>query len=515
MKNRSSLGLGMSLVAIAGCAEVKDPDGDSLARVRVAHVSPDAPAVDFCLAPHGSAEFTGPVLAGAGGPTGVSYGNVTRYLEVAPIQYDVRIVAPGQSSCATGILPDITNLPELAAGSYATLAASGLLDHGDAEPFALRPYFDDATVSADRAKLRFIHASPGTPNVDVGLGGGALFTPVFEDIAFGTTRTHDNGYLETAPFTGAEISARATGTVTDVLAIKPAALPAGTIATAFAIGRIGDAEAPLGVLLCIDNSPAHGLETECSIVGAPPERVQLRVAHLSPDAPPVDVCLAPAGTGAFGAPLLATLGARSGLAYSQVTAYVAVPVATYDVRVILATATTCDTPAVPDTNGVAVSAGLTATVAAIGVVDPSGAAAGDPTFRLAVFADATQVPSNRGKLRLVHASPGTPNVDVGLGSGHGFQKIYADVPFGTKGTNAPLDPLGYLETDPFSSPISARVANTAGDALTVPAPLPAGASATACAMIGNKTGSATNPLRVLLCVDNAKSASLLSTCNVL
>jgi hypothetical protein len=510
MKNRSSLGLGISLVAITGCAEVQSPESGTQARVRVAHVSPDAPAVDFCIAPHGTGEFTGPVLAGAGGPTGLSYGNVTKYVDVAPIQYDVRIVAPGSSSCASGILPDVTNLPELAEGSSATLAATGLLDHGDAQPFELKAYFDDATVAADKAKLRFIHTSPGTPNVDVGLGGGALFTPVFADIAFGTTGAHENGYVETAPFAGAEISARATGTIADVLAIKPAALPAGTIATAFAIGRIGNAETPLGVLLCIDNSPAHGLETECSIVGTTPERAQIRVAHLSPDAPAVDVCLAPSGSGAFGKPVLASLGARSGLSYPQITAYVSVPVAAYDVRVILASDTTCDNAAVPDTNGVAVTSGLTATVAALGLLAPIGS---EPGFRLGVFADETSVPSTMGKLRFVHASPGTPNVDVGLGAGHGFQKLYDNVAFGAKGTNAPLSALGYLETQPFSAAVSARVAGTASDALTIQAALPAGAIATAFAI--GRFGAATNGLRVLLCVDNAQTTSLLSTCSVL
>src|SRR5204863_7730163 len=115
-------------------------------------------------------------------------------------------------------------------------------------------------VGADEAKLRFIHTSPGTPNVDVGLGGGVVFTPVFENIAYGSFRAHDNGYFKTAPFAGAELSARATGTGSDVLAIKPASLPGGAIATAFAIGEIGNAQAPLNVLLCNDNGPAHDLE---------------------------------------------------------------------------------------------------------------------------------------------------------------------------------------------------------------------------------------------------------------
>nr|MBA2542186.1 hypothetical protein [Deltaproteobacteria bacterium] len=43
--------------------------------------------------------------------------------------------------------------------------------------------------------------------------------------------------------------------------------------------------------------------------------------------------------------------------------------------------------------------------------------------------------------------------------------------------------------------------------------LPAGAIATAFA-IGNKTGQAENPLRVLICVDSARTGTLLAACSV-
>ncbi len=78
------------LLSASACNVVMDPDGDpsdeptdpSAARVRVAQLSPDAPPVDFCLAPAGTQEFAGPVLGGAGAPLGISYANVTRYFEV-------------------------------------------------------------------------------------------------------------------------------------------------------------------------------------------------------------------------------------------------------------------------------------------------------------------------------------------------------------------------------------------------------------------------------------------------
>ncbi len=517
MKRALSLGLGMSLVA--GCAATTEPGpADATARIRVAHLSPDAPAVDFCIASAGTGEFAGPVLANAGGIAGLSYSKVTKYLDVAPDQYDVRLVAPGSKDCSSSLggLPDITNLPALTEGASATLAATGLLSHGEVQPFEIKAYIDDADVADGQAKLRFIHASPGTPNVDVGIGGGVAFTPVFENIAYGGFRAHDNGYFQTGPIDGIEISARATGTKADVIAVKPVALPAGAIATAFAIGEIGNPSAPLRVLVCNDNGEPHDLETECAVTGGAPERAKVRIAHLSPDAPAVDVCITTAGGDlAAATPLFASLDARQGLSYPQITTYVELPVASYDVRVIAATESTCANAAVPDTKGIAVTANLFATVAAIGVIDGSGPALADPRFRLSVFVDTNDVASTKGKLRFIHASPGTPNVDVGLGAGASFLRLFGNVEFGNIAVHGGIDSLGYLEADPFSgAAVSARVANTASDALTIHGvALPGGAIATAFA-IGGKTGQAINPLRVLLCVDNQNTGSLLAACSV-
>jgi hypothetical protein len=508
----SSLGLVASILAFGGCDAVEGGAAPT-ARVRVAHLSPGAPAVDFCVAPAGSGEFAGPVLAGAGAATGLPYGSVTKYLDLEAIQYDVRLVAPGSADCSTtlGGLPDFTNLPALPAGASATIAAEGHVN--GTVPFGLTAYIDDSDVTFGKAKLRFIHASPGTPAVDVGLGGGALFTPVFAAVAYGSSGT---GYVETAPIDHGEISARASGTTADVISIKPVAVPAGTIATAFAIGEIGNPHTPLDVLLCIDNAASADLLSACKTVGSAPDRARVRIAHLSPDAPPVDVCIAEAGSANWSEPLLRRLGATTGLAYSQVTTYVELPTRAYDIRVILATSTGCAAGAVPDTLNVTVTPKLTATIAAIGIIDRSGPAANDPAFRLQVLVDELTVGANKTKLRFFHASPGTPAVDVGLGVAHGFVKVFGNVSFGqtapTNGTS--LSNNGFVETTPVTSPVSARLAGALTDALTIPSvTLAPNAVATAIA-IGGKTGTHTNPLRVLLCADTAPANGLLSACSI-
>ena len=510
MKIQTSLGLVVSMIAGTGC--MAEMDGKPTARVRVAHLSPGAPSVDFCLAAAGSGEFAGPVLAGAGAADGLAYGQVTKYLDVDAMKYDVRLVAPNSKDCASSLggLPDFTNLPELPDGASATIAAEGHVV--GTVPFSLAAYIDDSEVAFGKIKLRFIHASPGTPNVDVGLGGGVAFTPVFTNVAYAAS----NPYLETTPIQHGEISARLTGTTTDAISVKPARIEAGTIATAFAIGDAVNPHAPLDVLLCIDNAAPGALLSECKAVGGGPERARVRIAHLSPDAPAVDVCIAEAGSGNYRQPLLRSLGGAEGLAYSQVTTYVDLPAGAYDVRVILATATGCGAGAVPDTLNVTVTAGLTATIVAIGIIDRSGAAANDPAFRLKVLADEPTLTSGRTKLRFFHASPGTPAVDVGLGYAHLFTKVFGNVSFGNTATanSSGMSANGYVETAPVTSAVSARLAGASTDALTIPSVnLATDQIATAIA-IGGKTGAHANPLRVLICLDTAPPKALLSTCIV-
>jgi hypothetical protein len=213
--------------------------------------------------------------------------------------------------------------------------------------------------------------------------------------------------------------------------------------------------------------------------------------------------------------VLAGLGVQDGLTYAAVTSYVDLPVGSYDVRVILANATGCSIPAIPDTTGVSVDDDETVSVVALGDFDTSGAAARDPALHLALFTDATSAPSGMAKLRFIHASPGTPAVDVGLGQGASFEKVFADVSFGDIATNAPVDALGFVATAaPVTSAVAARLAGASSDALVVPSVSLAAQGVFTAFAIGGKTGASDNPLQVLLCDDNAPASGLLATCAV-
>jgi hypothetical protein len=236
--------------------------------VRVAHLSPDAPAVDFCVKGSSAADFLGPVLNKVVNvPAGLAYPQVTAYLPLPEDTYTVRIVAPGSADCKTALggLPDVPGLA-VSADMYYTAAAIGQLDTSKgAKPFALKPYVDDAVPATGMAKLRFVHASPDTPNVDVGIGSGAQFTPVFTNVAFSNVgQVGGKDYAVAPPISKGTISARATGTTADALTLTNVDIPGGAIVTAFAIGNLGGSPKPLKALVCVDSAPAANNLSVCT-----------------------------------------------------------------------------------------------------------------------------------------------------------------------------------------------------------------------------------------------------------
>jgi hypothetical protein len=239
-----------------------------MANVRVVHASPDAPAVDFCIKGASASSFTGPVLNGLLKiPAGLAYPQVTEYLPLPEDTYTVRLVAPGQTSCDTALggLPDVTGLAVSANQSYSVAAIGELQPASGAKAFAVKAFQDDSSVTSGMTKLRFIHASPDTPNVDVGLGSGATFAPVFVDVAFGDAGSvAGKSYLEDPPVSKATISARAHGSTTDALVLNNVDVPAGAIVTAFAVGNLGGTPKPLKVLVCVDNAPAANHLAACT-----------------------------------------------------------------------------------------------------------------------------------------------------------------------------------------------------------------------------------------------------------
>ncbi|MBW2527713.1 MAG: DUF4397 domain-containing protein [Deltaproteobacteria bacterium] len=257
----------------AGAMSSSDEIGDMVAggsqaatgRIRVAHLSPDAPAVDFCVDP--GSGFIGPVLAGLGDTDGLAYTEVTDYLALPAATHTVRLVAPSSSDCDTPLGPPDTTGVVLTEGVDATLAAVGMLTpSGSGQPFELAVYEDEnADPASGKAHLRFIHASPDTPGVDVGIGSeaGSDFAAIWDNVSYPEIgRVSGGDYLETDPLNDMNLSARVDDSANDGLVITGVDLPAGVIATAFVIGNLDAEPEGLMVLLCVDN----GTPASCSVV---------------------------------------------------------------------------------------------------------------------------------------------------------------------------------------------------------------------------------------------------------
>jgi len=159
MRAMHATAIALSLtVALTGTALASD------ASIRAFHASPDAPAVDVLVN-----NALSPIA-------GLSYGNVSSYVDVPGATYNFKIVSAGANA-------PIVFDGDLAADTDYTIAATGLL--GGSPAFAPIVLTDDNTLSATSARLRFVHASANAPAVDIALAGG--------DVLFSNISVRDYG----------------------------------------------------------------------------------------------------------------------------------------------------------------------------------------------------------------------------------------------------------------------------------------------------------------------------------
>jgi hypothetical protein len=179
------------------------------ARVRVVHASPDAPAVDVLV--NGSAAFTNAPFKG-----------ITKYASLDAGSYDVAVVPTGKTE------PKVISatLP-LEAGKDYTVVAVGKL--ANIEPLVLTD--NNALPAAGKAHVRFVHASPDAPAVDIAVKGGPV---IFSNVAF-------KGVGDYTPVDGGtyNLEVRLAGSDTVALDLPNIKLNAGTVYTVYAMGLAG------------------------------------------------------------------------------------------------------------------------------------------------------------------------------------------------------------------------------------------------------------------------------------
>jgi len=152
----------MTLVG-AGTAFAREGDGE--AGLRVAHASPDAPAVDV-------------LVNGSVAVAGLEFGTVTDYLEVPPGEYDIAVNVAGTETTVFSA-EDV----ELAAEDYTAVALGEVGSDDTAFTVSIFEDTNGANIGNDEARVRAVHASPDAPAVDVTVDDGAL--TLFDGFAFG------------------------------------------------------------------------------------------------------------------------------------------------------------------------------------------------------------------------------------------------------------------------------------------------------------------------------------------
>ncbi|MDQ2071935.1 DUF4397 domain-containing protein [Haloarcula sp. NS06] len=348
-------------------AQTEAETDPGMAAVRVAHMSPNAPNVDVYV--EGDAVLED-----------VPFGAVSEYLDVRAGERSVEITAAGDpdTSVFSGSVP-------VEADTEYTIAAIGEIgDDADQafEPLVLED--DNSDPGGDTARVRLVHASPDAPAVDVTLASNG--DTLYDGVEYG-----GSGYVE-APAGDYTLQVRGDTESNDgdVVAEFDVSLAGGEVYTAFAAGYLSPDDEPADTpfdLLVTQDTAGDGMETETES-----EPASVRVAHMSPNAPNVDVYVE-------GDKVL------EDVPFGAVSEYLDIPAGARAVQITAAG----DPDASVFEGGVPVESGQAYTVAAAGEI---GDEAGKP-FEPLVLEDTTAAPNNgTARLRLVHLSPDAPQVDV-------------------------------------------------------------------------------------------------------
>jgi len=212
-----SLGAAGSAALVGGSATGTVVADDHSAYVRVAHASPDAPAVDVFV--NGNAVLED-----------VVFGTISDYLELDPGEYTIEVAPAGQGRGAAVI----QTTASVSAGTFYTVAAVGRLDDIEAG------IFRDATT-----RLRAIHFVPGAPAVDVAVVDGPV---LFEGVEYGTV----TDYLTVNPG-HYDIEVRVSETGEGISRFVDVSLEPSTTYSAFALGSLpGEGDTQFRLQLKVD-----------------------------------------------------------------------------------------------------------------------------------------------------------------------------------------------------------------------------------------------------------------------
>jgi Domain of unknown function (DUF4397) len=252
------------------------------ATLRVWHNSPDAPNVDV-------------VVNGRAALTNVAYGTASAYLPLAAGTYDVAINLTGTT---TSVFSGKVALERGVA--YTAVAVGSAAQPATGAPFAVK-VLSDATSGA---LVRVLHAAPNVPAVTVYVNGSVALKRV------GTLKA--SGYLPLVP-----------GTYDIAVALAGQPVQKAVLRTKLTVADKTRYTALARGVLQAKGQQKLQLAVQRDIVSAPAGKAAVRIWHLSPGAPRVDV-------------YLNGKKALSRVPYKKASAYLTLAPGTYTVRVNVA-----------------------------------------------------------------------------------------------------------------------------------------------------------------------------------
>jgi hypothetical protein len=344
--------IGAMSFMLMGC-EDKDPT----AQVRVVHASPDAPDVDVLV--NDNVELAG-----------VPYKGVSAYLTVnSEDDPNFKVNVTGTSNTVINATPDLQEDSQ-----YTLLAVDEVANIG---PLLIT---DDTSAPASGfLKVRVLHASPTAPVVDVYVTGPgddiSMMAPTLTAVDF----KDYSDYLE-IPADDYQIRVTGTGSKTPVYDSGTVPLGAGVTYTIAAVTTTTGLS-PISLLVLTGDNSAPSLEIA-------DVRSRVRAVHASYDTGLVDI-------------LVDDVEVLADVPFKTASGYLEVPAGDRNVKVNAA-----------DTNITAIEVtptlerGMDYTMLAVGTSIPNTL---EPLLALD---DNTAPTSGNAKVRVIHASPDAPAVDI-------------------------------------------------------------------------------------------------------
>jgi hypothetical protein len=361
---------GGALAAVACGGDLAEAEGS--AEIRVVHAAAGAPAVDVYV----GGEDT-PVVAG------LSYGEASPFAELPAGDMEIEIRPAGAEAASEPIYAASLTVH---AGTRIDAIAAGRLDStASDDSFRVLPLVEEASEPGDDARVRIVHAGADAPTVaiDVGNDGSAEIQAL--------ARFADTGGEAIALPAGSEIRVAILAglPLAPVTSFTLPALPAGGEVLLVASGLLAaDPAAAGGFSLLAFTEAASARVAQDPIVYA---------LHAGPDAPAVDLYTPDTDPLALG------------LAFGQLSAGFRLAPRAQTINVWPAGIEHGASPAATVTTP-ALAAGQRYLVIASGFLAPAD---GEQSFGLVAAAAEFDREDGAARVRLIHASPDAPAVDIG------------------------------------------------------------------------------------------------------